>query len=231
MHTACMLVVPLVLGTPPGLSSKVPVTSFVEQPNLQPAARLDIEPAPSRWRRPVTRGVQRFRLTASDSETRDRPAVTESTHDHTAGQPQEGAQQQAALPLLVDGAQHPELISDEVAYRHFLSVTAVTAAASAKEMSRRDVFLGQVGLSPADHEAYVIALSGVREELTSLDQQMLLAHGDASVLPQLRLRRGQVLDDATARILAALSPDGQARLKQHINRHVKQHIRIYGNAQ
>src|SRR5262245_737268 len=45
------------------------------------------------------------------------------------------AAQGIVLPLAVDGANTPELVPEALAYRHFISVTAVRTSASVTEVS------------------------------------------------------------------------------------------------
>jgi hypothetical protein len=140
-----------------------------------------------------------------------------------------GAQTGAALPLSVDGAKHPELIPDFVAYRHFLSVTAVSTSASKTEIDRRDSFLALVRLSPKDRAAYVAALGNVGDALTSIEhQKRLLDHANATEVANLKRQQGQLLDDTATRALRALSAEGASRLQAHINGRVKANIKIYG---
>jgi hypothetical protein len=140
------------------------------------------------------------------------------------------AQPATALPLAVDGAKHPELIPDYVAYRHFISVTAVSTTASQKEIDRREAFLAQVRLSPKDGAAYVAALGNIRDALTSIERQgRLLDHADAAALSNLKRQQGQLLDDTATRALGSLSAEGVSRLQEHINGRVKANIRIYGD--
>lgn len=47
----------------------------------------------------------------------------------------------ASLPLAIDGAKNPELISDEIAYAHFLSVVAIKSSPSPVETARETLRL------------------------------------------------------------------------------------------
>jgi hypothetical protein len=138
------------------------------------------------------------------------------------------AQRGAALPLLVDGALTPEQVPDAVAYRHFISVTAVSATAStAADRYRRDALLEQAGLSAADRASYLAAITNVKDSLQAIDQRMQVT-SDVPSFDALKQQRRDLLDAAAARIRASLSADGTKRLQKHIDANVKKRIRIYG---
>src|SRR5262245_38830876 len=86
------------------------------------------------------------------------------------------------LPLLVDGAQTPDLVPDDVAYRHFILLTAVSATATANDVARRDAFLARVGLSPADRTAYLGTLSQVKDQLADIEAQQRSDTADEATL-------------------------------------------------
>jgi hypothetical protein len=133
----------------------------------------------------------------------------------------------AVLPLLVDGALTPAQIPDAVAYRHFVSITSVSATASTADRHRRDAILEQAGLSAADRASYLAAITNVRQNLQAIERQMPVAP-DVATVDALRQQRRSVLDATAARILPSLSADGMTRLQAHINTRVKKRIRIYG---
>jgi hypothetical protein len=141
------------------------------------------------------------------------------------------ATQGGALPLVVDGAKNPERIPEDLAYRHFISVTAVSTGATRRDISRRDAFVGQLRLSPADRTAYLVAVGDVRDRLTSIEQQGRAAvHGDIAAADFAKRQRDDVLDEAAERIRTSLSFDGAERIRAHVNDHVRKRIRIYGQA-
>jgi hypothetical protein len=131
------------------------------------------------------------------------------------------------LPLLVDGALTPAQIPDAVAYRHFISVTAVSATASAEDRHRRDAILEQAGLSAADRASYLAAITNVRDTLQTFEQQAKAA-ADVATADAVKEQRRNLLDASAARVLASLSADGTKRLRAHINNNVKARIKIYG---
>jgi len=132
--------------------------------------------------------------------------------NHTAHDP--------TLPMAVDGAQTPDVIPDDLAYRHFIMAAAENQNASVEEISRRDALLSRVGLSKEDHDYFIIALTNLREQLDEIDRARTeLATGSStseSALDQLRLQQNQILDDARIRLLNSLSLEGATRLGMHI---------------
>ena len=69
------------------------------------------------------------------------------------------------LALSVNGAVHPELIPDDLAYRLFLRGIAFKSNLSDAEKAHREAKIKRLGLTPADHDLLIAALSGVRETL------------------------------------------------------------------
>lgn len=132
-----------------------------------------------------------------------------------------------ALPLLVDGEETPELVPDQLAYRHFIVATAVAAVPGPDDLARREFMLTRAGLSSAQRRAFAVVLSGVRDQLNRMgrepnDGQTKGLSDDA------RARRNQILDDARERIEAQLDADAVARIQAYVQAHVKTHIKIFG---
>ncbi len=100
-----------------------------------------------------------------------------SAHSSTARGP--------GLSLAVDGAKNPERVPTNLAYRHFIYVSALRVGASEREIVRRDSFLARVGLSEADRSAYVAAVQNVAEQLADVEAR-LEANGDATQVDSLR---------------------------------------------
>lgn len=157
-------------------------------------------------------------------------AATATPPRHQNGTNTPAAATISSLTLLVDGRLTPERISDQVACRHFISVTALRSDASMADTQRLDAILRAVGLSAPDRDNYVRALATVRDTLQDIDQRMLAAHADLSALDLLKQQRGLAMDNAMARVQSSLSADGAALLRKHLNERVKTRIRIYGNA-
>jgi hypothetical protein len=135
------------------------------------------------------------------------------------------------LAVLVDGAQNPEQISDDVAYRHFLKSLAEPRLPSPIQMARRAALLRNVGLSRDDDSALLLALEGLREELDSIRREAA-AHGEhalpAALADTLRSRETAAVEAAKTRALGRLSWDGWTKVDKHVREHVKRRIKIYG---
>jgi hypothetical protein len=142
----------------------------------------------------------------------------------------DGSSHQPKLALLVDGAKNPERIPDAIAYRHLISVTAMSSEVSEKEARMRLALLRRIGLSQRDLDTYVASLNGVRERLSSLDAaQRVAAPAQLERLSELKAQREQLLDEAAARVRATLSAEGVQRVQAHIDGHVKPRVKIYGD--
>jgi hypothetical protein len=133
------------------------------------------------------------------------------------------------LSLTIDGARTPELVPDDVAYRHLISAVAVSASPSTLELSRQTAMFEVMGLSASDRTAFIANTVTVRDALHSLDQTLRDGHHDLRTAEHLRRQRLLVLDTATARVLSALSPSGVLLLKAHVANRVKSRIRIYSD--
>jgi hypothetical protein len=131
------------------------------------------------------------------------------------------------MPPAVKGSENPELISDDIAYRHFIKATAYTT--SAEQLERRHFFLARARLDPADRNAYTNAVGRVATEIDEVARQRQTGAG---LLPQATLQSLKGTEDeafasARRRIRAALSPQGVARLDAHINEYIKPRISLY----
>jgi hypothetical protein len=136
--------------------------------------------------------------------------------------------QVTSLPIAIDGALAPDNISDTLAYRHFIMAVAVARNPSIDEIDRRDALLHQVGFSPADYDAFVSCLAGVREALDANALKLVASTGPTSEALELRSQNEQLLDSAQASIMKALSPSGKSLLEAFIRTHVKPRIIVYG---
>jgi hypothetical protein len=134
------------------------------------------------------------------------------------------------LPIAVDGSKNPESIPDDVAYRHFLLAIAIHENPSQDELLRRSTLVARVGLSKADHDAFVSALGSLREELDAVDQARtsLTAASPISAFEEVQMQERRLLDDAVARLRGVLSTEGRMKFDDHIRQYVKKRIKILG---
>lgn len=173
--------------------------------------------AQSRADDPDTTAGPEVHPAAQHQPSGDSSTATPGVTKHTIG----GAQSATSLPLLIDGAKTPELISDDLAYRQFIMATAGTAVATGDELARRNAFLDRVGLSATDREKFVSALASTGRDLDDATWNAIDARAK-------KARRDAVFGKARVDLGNALSPGGSARLLAHVREHVKPRIRIYG---
>jgi hypothetical protein len=149
----------------------------------------------------------------------------------------EHAQHPVTLPVAVNGANAPEKIPDDLAYRHFLMALAIPDNATSYQLARRNAFLRPLRLSADDRAGLIGALRGVNEQLDAIAQDARARDGapdanvisDATViLDRMRVKRTGVLDAARSNVSASMSAEGQLRLNSYVTTHVKSHIIIYG---
>lgn len=148
------------------------------------------------------------------------------------GQP---AHSEHRLSVVVDGSRTPDLIPDELAYRHFILSIAERRNPSREESRRRDIRLRDIRLSDPDQYLLIAAVQGLREELETIEEARKEALQDMSVtrdatLASLKAREDKAIA-AVRSSLRLLSPDGQARLDEHIKTRVKKRIVILGDPQ
>jgi hypothetical protein len=134
----------------------------------------------------------------------------------------------ASLPLAVDGAKTPHLVPDRLAFHHLIVATAVASTPAPGELARREFMLSQAGLSSQDRNVFAIALTSVKDRLNEIEAERRSPRAAPGSSDQLRARQNRLLDDAHARIRAALNADALNRLDHYVNTHVKSRIRIFG---
>lgn len=139
------------------------------------------------------------------------------------------------LTVHVDGSRTPDRIPDDLAYEHFILAVSEHQSPSPIESRRREAQLNPIGLSSADHDAFLFALSGVREELDAIQtarDAVSLTPGDSAAearLKSLLTDQKQLIARSRAGLKGAISVDGQAKLDVYIRSHVKKHIVLLGN--
>ena len=134
----------------------------------------------------------------------------------------------SALPVMVDGSKSPELISNELAYRHFILSVAEHANPSEMELERRASRLRPIGLNEQDKQLLTLALSNLREELDAVNNNRLPAGGDVTNLTTFLNTERSSLDSARRAIKGKISAQGQVLLDAFVFLNVKKGIVIYG---
>ena len=136
-------------------------------------------------------------------------------------------------PAMVDGSQTPELVSDEIAYRHFVMAAAAPDVPTSDERARRAGYLARIGLSVDDRNKAITALATVRDGLEMLKLEQARLTGDSpdsqAARVALKVQRDAILQSAVTRLRGSLSPEGANRVDAFVMHHVKRKIKIYGD--
>lgn len=130
-------------------------------------------------------------------------------------------------PIRIDGAATPELISDELAYRHFL---AAIASGGPADLERRSPLIMSLGLSPTDQTALLSTVEALQERLSDIEHRRRVAELDATgdgSLTRLRRERLGSLNRARDEVRARLDPAGAAKLDAHVRDRIKSRIVVY----
>jgi hypothetical protein len=140
------------------------------------------------------------------------------------------------LSVTVDGSKTPHLIPDEYAYHHLLAATAISGSHTPGQLLWIRARIKRIGFSEFDAARFEATLSGIGlgDELRRLSKERVALsakarNGDPTAAKKLReLHDGQqqLTRDATARVIAALSPEGVVRFNEHIRDTVKRHVKI-----
>ena len=137
----------------------------------------------------------------------------------------------------VDGAVHPERITDETATFAVLSSLAMAVRYAESRTDRRWFLItSQIGLGSRDQEILLqemtelhVLLTDHFDEVTAVERAALLIGTPDSFakLAALRARQLVIVADSHARLSERLSRDGNKRLREHITRQ-KRNILTFG---
>jgi len=135
------------------------------------------------------------------------------------------------LPILIDGKVHPELIPDDLAYKHFIMSVAIRGDAGDTDIKRRDSITKGLTLSPADQTSLIKALNGVKEKLDDFERQRRTADPTSQTLEQTLVYVNQQQDAellaAKNRLLLGVSVPGIELIQAFIRSNVKPNIVVY----
>jgi hypothetical protein len=138
-------------------------------------------------------------------------AQTSSPHNH-----------QVVAPKLIDGAVHPELIPDSVAYRLYLvAVSTGQSSTEAAQQGERAHF-AKTGLADADQQNLVSILSDFRAKYDALvaeyndSARAALARNEASDVRGLLKKLDELVQRTRDTITVRLSPQGTAKLHSFV---------------
>jgi hypothetical protein len=136
-----------------------------------------------------------------------------------------------ALPVVVNGAVNPELIPDDIAYRHFFKVL-MDADDTPRGRSRTMVLLGRLHFSAADSNRFVGQLNNARASI--VEARKLVQRPDSNIGPvqtaeALRQQYIALLDALSDSARRAISAGAALSLHEYIRGDVKRRIVIYGS--
>ena len=154
------------------------------------------------------------------------------THVHAAAP----GGQEAVPPEMTDGAEHPELIPDAVAYRLFFITVAEATEATDEQKARQRAYLATAGLEDQDIQSAVEVLATFKaqyDDLVKRYNESVDAANRIGATPELAtfLARQDALVESTRDSLkAVLSPEGVSRFDAHLQRE-KRHMKVVKEAQ
>jgi hypothetical protein len=93
---------------------------------------------------------------------------TTTTHQHSSTSPPPQHQHNVAATNLIDGAVHPELISDSIAYRLYLVAVSTRPNPDEAEQTIQRVQVMRTGLVDTDQQTFISILSDFRANYDAL---------------------------------------------------------------
>jgi hypothetical protein len=152
-----------------------------------------------------------------------------ASHPTSPSVPHPGVQ---SLSLTVDGTLRPDLVPDDIAYRHFILATSLGTAPSHSDVARRDYMLRDAGLSSSQQSAYIAVTTSYGDELMSA----VHAYQSASLTNHRQFgaytggsTQIDALDRARTILAAQLDADTMALIDSYVEYHIKPRIRIFSN--
>jgi hypothetical protein len=162
-------------------------------------------------------------IASAQAQQLDHSTHSAVTHVATNGEP------------LVDGSVQPELIPDDVAIRALMQTLRVPAEPDAADLKELRSRLDRVSLNNADMQVVVRALGIFDARAQEQEIRMNAVRPSDAVsagrnviarYQQERSNLDALIMDHYLRLLASMSPEGEAKLRAHL-RHVKSRIKIY----
>lgn len=146
--------------------------------------------------------------------------------------PENSAQDQRPSAPAIHGAETPELISDELAWRHFLISIAIPVVPSIDEFGRRSAIMARLGLRPADYAVLLHLTEELHDALVRLESErhaLRLApshdlHVSAGALEK---SRDALFINVINNVTSALSRDGVQYLRVYLTQYVKPRIVVH----
>jgi hypothetical protein len=125
---------------------------------------------------------------------------------------------------MIDGARHPELIPDAIAYRLFFLTVAEPADANAEQRARQRAWLRTAGLKDEDVQSAAAVLETFKsqyDELVALYDESVRAANETGTNPDpatFLSQQDQLVESTRDALTAAISPEVMARFDAHVRR-------------
>jgi hypothetical protein len=123
---------------------------------------------------------------------------------------------------VIDGADHPELIPDAVAFRMFLIAASASPNPTQDEIDRQSAYLSRIGLNDSDKAQAVALLASFKSQYKALiDNYNLQAtaaqlRGEAIDQTLFLQQRDDLVATTRASLTRALSADGGKKFEAHV---------------
>jgi hypothetical protein len=131
-------------------------------------------------------------------------------------------QHQHASANVIDGAVHPELIPDAVAYRLYLVTVSTGPNPTETEQERQHSHLSQTGLDDIDQRMLVIVLSDFKAKYDALvaeyndSARAALAHNESTDVHVLLNKLDALVQSTRDTISVRLTSRGAAQVHSHV---------------
>lgn len=131
-------------------------------------------------------------------------------------------QHQHAAPKLIDGAVHPELVPDSVAYRLYLVAVSIDRSPTEAAQDKQRAHLAKAGLGQTDQQTLVGILSDFRGRYDALvneyneSAKAALARNEMTDVHSLLKKLDDLVQSTRDTISARLSSRGAARLHSFV---------------
>ena len=149
-------------------------------------------------------------------------------HQHGAADPKSVAPRSSLVQPIADGSKNPASIPDDAALRVLFLTIAVPPGASGQQLASFESKIHRIGFADADRKLFLAAMNSFhvdkqkhQQNLASFYAQMKAAPAAANraTLQSIAAENGAI-DQLSLKtyntLLDQLSPDGAARLKQHL---------------
>ena len=123
---------------------------------------------------------------------------------------------------VIDGAVHPELIPDSVAYRLYFVAVSEMPNPTDEQKARQSAHLAKMGLADADLHSIILVLEDFKVQYTNLvaryneSANAAQRSGDKPDIDGFLLQRDGLVQGTRERLKSLLTPDGVKRLDAHV---------------